>query len=68
MDFFVGSGICQNEIPDDLQDLGKKIAGDIPGLQNFDQKNVPSLEEVQDYVKEKCERIGGTGTFNKLEV
>lgn len=63
-----GSVLCQNEIPDELQDLGKKIASDIPGLENFNESSVPSLEDVQNLIKDKCEKNGGTGSFEKLEV
>lgn len=64
---FAGSVLCQNDIPEELQDIEKQITN-IPGLENFNQSAIPSVEEVQDAIKQKCDKNGGPNAFDNVAV
>lgn len=56
--------MCQNDIPEDVREIEKKI-NEIPGFENFNQS---SLAAVEDAVRLKCEKNGGVDAFDKLDV
>jgi len=58
---------CLGQISNDLEDVEEKIHT-IPGLENFNSSQLPSEQDVEKLVREKCEKNGaGEESFNALK-
>ncbi|GLH14228.1 27 kDa hemolymph protein [Gryllus bimaculatus] len=65
---YVSSDIA-SETPS-IQDIQQQLGENLPdGLQNLpiNASNVPSEEEAKELLKNKCERLGGAGAYERVE-
>lgn len=63
---FLGVAWCQDDA--DLQSLGEQLQSNIPELANFNQSSIPTQEEAQKVLKEKCDQNGGPNAYDDLLV
>ncbi|KAK5644383.1 hypothetical protein RI129_005683 [Pyrocoelia pectoralis] len=63
----IGTTLCdQPDLPTELDSIQNTL-NEIPGFENFN-KSTPTLDEVLDAAKLKCEKNGGAEAFNNLMV
>lgn len=58
-----GVTLCTADI--DLNDLEGKFNG-IPGIENFNKSALPSQEEIEKVIRDKCKKHGGENAFDDL--
>lgn len=63
---FLGVAYCQDDL--DLENIGEKLQDSIPELANFNQSSIPTQEQAEQVLKEKCEKNGGPNAFDELLV
>lgn len=60
---FLGFGATQETNDLDLDDVKNKLSNHIPELGSFNESSLPSPEQVEESLKEKCKKNGADPTI-----
>ncbi|XP_063930534.1 27 kDa hemolymph protein-like [Zophobas morio] len=64
----IGFGVCQTSNNLDSADIEKQLKNNFPALENFNSSKLPTEEDVEKLVREKCDKNGGgEEAFNALK-